>query len=242
MEGHVKRVRSNNWSEKEKKMLKMLVLERADVIENKDTSTNANASKKLAWEEVLSCFNTISPNKRDMGQLLNQWRNMKYKDKKSEFTFRRVKITTGGGDPPPSPPVEDQILMEAFAHEFGVDSNKYNSDPLHIKRPESSETVANSSSQPQNIVERDVTQELSHNQQHGETSKKKLKRCTGDCCKGDHEHALFLLAKAAREEAMKREREAHECKMKNERELHENRLAIMSLEKEYWLSKIKKNT
>lgn len=51
-----KRVRSCNWDEEEKRLLINLVLERIDVIENKDTSTNTNTKKKASWQEILSWY------------------------------------------------------------------------------------------------------------------------------------------------------------------------------------------
>lgn len=95
-------------------MLRTLVLQRADILENKETSTKINAAKKLVWEDVVSwlvldcnfynclhkfhsngywkgttilhfvfnfSFNKVSNNKRDLNQILNQWRNMKNRAK-----------------------------------------------------------------------------------------------------------------------------------------------------------------
>ncbi|CAF4848743.1 unnamed protein product [Pieris macdunnoughi] len=76
-----KRVRSSNWDDYDKEVLRTLALQRAEILENKDTTTKVNAAKKKAWEEVVTSFNRVSRNKRDLPQILNQWRNMKTRAK-----------------------------------------------------------------------------------------------------------------------------------------------------------------
>lgn len=79
-------------------------------------------------------FNAVDSTKRDMTQLLNQWKNMKTKAKKSEFSYRRARSMTVGGPPPPRPPPEDQELIDAIPHEFSIDSNCHDSDSIYIKQ------------------------------------------------------------------------------------------------------------
>ncbi|XP_047508820.1 uncharacterized protein LOC125052201 isoform X2 [Pieris napi] len=73
-----KRVRSSNWDDYDKEVLRTLALQRAEILEKKDTTTKVNAAKKKAWEEVVT---RVSRNKRDLPQILNQWRNMKTRAK-----------------------------------------------------------------------------------------------------------------------------------------------------------------
>ncbi|XP_045506253.1 uncharacterized protein LOC123702518 [Colias croceus] len=232
-----KRSRSTNWSEEDKKVLRKLVLERAHILENKDTSTNTNTAKKLAWEDVLSCYNIISLHKRDLSQIQNQWRNMKNRAKASEHNFRKARNMTGGGPPPPSPPPEDQELIAALPNEFVVDNNPFDSDTTHDQQEvtkeagdDSLESTAHAKPDLPNSTELPRITKPTH---HFKAKPKKTGKSNSN-----YEHQLFLLAKKSREELMKQQQELHLLRMEQERELHEKRLQILVLEEEYLKKKI----
>ncbi|RVE47020.1 hypothetical protein evm_008302 [Chilo suppressalis] len=128
-----KRVRSSNWDEEEKRLLRHLIMDKIDIVEKKECSTNTNALKKAAWQEILCSFNTINKKQRDMTQLITQWRNMKGQVKSRESEYRRARLMTGGGPPPPSPPPEDREILQIIPNEFVVDSNCFDSDSLFMK-------------------------------------------------------------------------------------------------------------
>lgn len=52
MEKRSKRERAENWTEEERNLLKNLVNERFDIIENKNTDTSTNMQKLEAWKEI----------------------------------------------------------------------------------------------------------------------------------------------------------------------------------------------
>ncbi|CAH2101240.1 unnamed protein product [Euphydryas editha] len=198
-------------------------------------------------------------------RVLNQWKNMKNKAKKSEFSYRRARNMTGGGPPPPRPPLEDQELIEGIPHEFSIDSNCHDSDSIYIKKQESTQNVCIPSPvsaiqkelEPQKIDDPSpvlISPAARASSQASlpicdrpgpsglapEKKNKEVYLLKSDCCAVSHEHEIYMLARTAREEAMLRDKEAHECKMMYERELHERRMTIMSLEEEYWRIKIRK--
>lgn len=56
MEKRSKRERAENWTEEERNLLKNLVNERFDIIENKNTDTATNMQKLEAWKEIWERF------------------------------------------------------------------------------------------------------------------------------------------------------------------------------------------
>ncbi|XP_046976550.1 uncharacterized protein LOC124542666 [Vanessa cardui] len=128
-----KSARSSNWDEEEKRLLRQLIIEKNDIIEKKDCSTNTHAQKKAAWQEILSSFNSLNNKQRDLTQLITQWRNTKGQVKSRESEYRRARLMTGGGPPPPSPPPEDLEIIQSIPNEFVVDSNAFDSDSAFMK-------------------------------------------------------------------------------------------------------------
>lgn len=55
-----KRIRSPNFTEKEKRLLLKLIFDRRTILENRDTSAAAQYQKKEAWMEVTAHFNKLS--------------------------------------------------------------------------------------------------------------------------------------------------------------------------------------
>ncbi|XP_050558526.1 uncharacterized protein LOC118262070 isoform X2 [Spodoptera frugiperda] len=137
-----KRARSSNWDEEEKRILRQLIMEKIDIIEKKDTTTNTNAKKKAAWQEILSSFNSLNKKPRDMTQIVTQWRNTKGLAKTRESEYRRARQMTGGGPPPPSPPQEDLELIQSLPNEFVIDSNVFDSDSIFIETIKQSQSTA----------------------------------------------------------------------------------------------------
>ncbi|XP_047040883.1 myb/SANT-like DNA-binding domain-containing protein 3 [Helicoverpa zea] len=249
-----KRVRSCNWDEEEKRLLRILVLERIDVIENKDTSTNTNTKKKASWQEILSCFNSLNKKKRDLKELTTQWRNTKGKVKSRESEYKRAKLMTGGGPPPPSPPPEDLAIIQATPNECIVDSNQFDSDSVHITKIHESLTSGNINLSPiddpwtpmpgtsnqlkeTKQISEDVGQPETNkgilcsasNRVHNTFSKKKCIPKKNKNNVENYERELFLLVKKSREREYERAEEIHKKKM-----------SILDLEYEYWKKKINK--
>lgn len=56
-----KRIRSPNFSEKEKKLLLKLIYDRRTIFENCDLSSAVHHQKKQAWLEVAAQFNKLRP-------------------------------------------------------------------------------------------------------------------------------------------------------------------------------------
>ncbi|CAK1585233.1 unnamed protein product [Parnassius mnemosyne] len=52
----IKRKRSANWDALEKSLLKSCMKEFVSIIENKNTDTNTNKSKTIAWQKVMKRF------------------------------------------------------------------------------------------------------------------------------------------------------------------------------------------
>ncbi|KAF9824556.1 hypothetical protein SFRURICE_004013, partial [Spodoptera frugiperda] len=124
-----KRARSSNWDEEEKKKKTL-------------HTTNTNAKKKAAWQEILSSFNSLNKKLRDMTQIVTQWRNTKGLAKTRESEYRRARQMTGGGPPPPSPPQEDLELIQSLPNESVIDSNVFDSDSIFIETIKQSQSTA----------------------------------------------------------------------------------------------------
>ncbi|XP_028169813.1 uncharacterized protein LOC114359571 [Ostrinia furnacalis] len=100
-----KRQRSENWLEEDKYLLKELVKERVNAIENKNTDTNTNKRKVAAWADLQTTFNSMCAGmNRSITQLKSQWSLIKISAKKDKTIARQAQIKTGGG-PPLSVPV-----------------------------------------------------------------------------------------------------------------------------------------
>nr|XP_021182936.2 myb/SANT-like DNA-binding domain-containing protein 3 [Helicoverpa armigera] len=244
-----KRVRSCNWDEEEKRLLINLVLERIDVIENKDTSTNTNTKKRASWQEILSCFNNLNKKKRDLKELTTQWRNTKGKVKSRQSEYKQAKLMTDGG--PPSPPPEELAIIQEIPNEFIVDTNQFDSDSMHIKNesltsgdinftpvydpwtpmPGTSNQLKETEQVSEDLGQPETKKSILYsasNRVHNTFSKKK---CIPKKNKinVNYERKLFLLAKKSREREYERAEEIHKKKM-----------SILDLEYEYWKKKINK--
>ncbi|KAL4720582.1 hypothetical protein ACJJTC_013507 [Scirpophaga incertulas] len=210
-----KQVRSSNWDEEEKKLLRQLILDKIDIIERKECSTNTNALKKAAWQEILCSFNTINSKQRDMTQLITQWRNTKGQVKSRESEYRRARLLTGGGPPPPSPPPEDREILQIIPNEFVVDSNCFDSDSIFIETMKQSQ-ISERKSKSEVTLTPTVTNEIIDTEESAQTD-------------NEYEQQLFLLAKKSKENQERREEE-----------IHSKRMIILGLEQKYWEKKIKK--
>ncbi|XP_037817453.1 uncharacterized protein LOC119607565 isoform X1 [Lucilia sericata] len=83
MEKKSKRNRGVNWIEEDKILLKRLVKERIKAIEDKNTDTDTNQRKKLAWLEIEEKFNSkCLGGPRNVLQLKSQWTLTKVQAKK----------------------------------------------------------------------------------------------------------------------------------------------------------------
>ncbi|XP_050557016.1 uncharacterized protein LOC118264907 [Spodoptera frugiperda] len=253
-----KRARSSNWDEEEKRILRQLIMEKIDIIEKKDTTTNTNAKKKAAWQEILSSFNSLNKKPRDMTQIVTQWRNTKGLVKTRESEYRRARQMTGGGPPPPNPPQEDLELIQSLPNEFVIDSNVFDSDSIFIETIKQSQSTATEKMMSESglapteiaiIVDSEKSTQLSNTpdveenpilstplaatkvEKHTikrELYKPKHKPKQNNKIADNYEEQLFLLTKKCKEN-----------KEKREDELHKKRMAILDLEQKYWEKKLK---
>ncbi|KAL4719976.1 hypothetical protein ACJJTC_018941 [Scirpophaga incertulas] len=190
-----KRVRSSNWDEEEKRT---------------ECSTNTNALKKAAWQEILCSFNTINSKHRDMTQLITQWRNTKGQVKSRESEYRRARLLTGGGLPPPSPPPEDREILQIIPNEFVVDSNCFDSDSIFIETMKQSQ-ISERKSESEVTLKPTVTNEII-----------------------DTEESAQVLY------SINNTKKSKENQERREEEIHRKRMIILDLEQKYWEKKIKK--
>ncbi|XP_046976391.1 uncharacterized protein LOC124542494, partial [Vanessa cardui] len=113
-----------------------LVKERVREIENKNTDTNSNAKKVVAWNDLkercfLIYFNCMCQGApRTVSQLKAQWGLMKIKEKKRKAEQRKELFKTGGG-PPPVKEVPTEDIGSWLPNEFVVDSNEFDSDNVN---------------------------------------------------------------------------------------------------------------
>ncbi|KAI8123975.1 hypothetical protein CVS40_5804 [Lucilia cuprina] len=128
---NIKRKRGDNWIPEDKILLKDLIKERVDQIEDKNTDTNTNQRKKKVWMELQENFNNLCQGcPRSLLQLKSQWTTMKIQAKKEMSDYRREILKTGGGPKP----VESTLLANELSvwlpNEFVVDTNDFDCDAI----------------------------------------------------------------------------------------------------------------
>ena len=142
-----KRKRSENWSTEDKvihdyykfvnntyykylqRLLRELIKDVVDIIENKNTDTNSNNSKKKAWVELMEHFNIVTTGSiRTLPQLKSQWATLKMDAKKEVSTYRRELNKTGGGPTPENVSAESDEILQLIPNEFVLDYNEFDSD------------------------------------------------------------------------------------------------------------------
>ncbi|XP_046806062.1 uncharacterized protein LOC124419700 [Lucilia cuprina] len=128
---NIKRKRGDNWIPEDKILLKDLIKERVDQIEDKNTDTNTNQRKKKVWMELQENFNNLCQGcPRSLLQLKSQWTTMKIQAKKEMSDYRREILKTGGGPKP----VESTLLANELSvwlpNEFVVDTNEFDCDAI----------------------------------------------------------------------------------------------------------------
>ncbi|XP_055921870.1 uncharacterized protein LOC129952920 [Eupeodes corollae] len=133
MESKTKRSRTPNWDSSDKILLRQLIEDKIQIIENKNVDTNTSRMKRDAWREITDSFNSLSATMRETSQIQAQWRGTKMKAKAEMSAFQRNLRATGGGPPPKSPEPENIKLMALIPHEFEVDTNEFDCDTEMIK-------------------------------------------------------------------------------------------------------------
>ncbi|CAF4755237.1 unnamed protein product [Pieris macdunnoughi] len=131
-ENKVKRVRAPNWETVEKKLLREVLANYVDIIEDKCTNTNTNKRKYHAWQKVYERFNELNVRQRALVELKQQWRMSKVDAKKIMSEHRIAKNKTGGGSRPSSPDEDTINLVKLLRLEFEVDQNKFDSNAPQI--------------------------------------------------------------------------------------------------------------
>ncbi|KAL4712824.1 hypothetical protein ACJJTC_011894 [Scirpophaga incertulas] len=260
-----KRVRSSNWDEEEKKLLRQLILDKIDIIERKECSTNTNALKKAAWQEILCSFNTINSKQRDMTQLITQWRNTKGQVKSRESEYRRARLLTGGGPPPPSPPPEDREILQIIPNEFVVDSNCFDSDSIFIETMKQSQ-ISERKSESEVTLTPTVTNEIIDTEESAQLSNPQTNieakvvaspslqstplASTSDTVL-NNKNIKRKLYKPLKNHNKRTDndyeqqlfllaKKSKENQERREEEIHSKRMIILDLEQKYWEKKIKK--
>ncbi|XP_055919289.1 uncharacterized protein LOC129951240 [Eupeodes corollae] len=99
MESKTKRSRTPNWDSSDKILLRQLIEEKIQIIENKKVDTNTSLMKRDAWREITHSFNSLSATMRETSQIQAQWRGTKMKAKAEMSAFQRNLRATGGGPP-----------------------------------------------------------------------------------------------------------------------------------------------
>ncbi|XP_055913214.1 uncharacterized protein LOC129946870 [Eupeodes corollae] len=133
MESKTKRSRTPNWDSSDKILLRQLIEDKIEIIENKNVDTNTSRLKRDAWRKITHSFNSLSATMRETSQIQAQWRGTKMKAKAEMSAFQRNLRATGGGPPPKSPEPEHIKLMALIPHEFEVDTNDFDCDTEMIK-------------------------------------------------------------------------------------------------------------
>ncbi|KAL0850109.1 hypothetical protein ABMA28_011992 [Loxostege sticticalis] len=142
-----KRQRSENWLEEDKYLLKELVKERVNAIENKNTDTNTNKRKVAAWADLQTTFNSMCAGmNRSITQLKSQWSLIKISAKKDKTIARQAQIKTGGGPPLSVPDDRADDIASWLPNEFVVDVNRFDSDSnkselINIQEEESTQNT-----------------------------------------------------------------------------------------------------
>ncbi|CAH0731027.1 unnamed protein product, partial [Brenthis ino] len=95
-----KRIRSINWDEEEKRLLRSVLRDYTKIIENKSLNTNTNKIKTKAWEEVHKKFNELNCRQRELGQLKVQWKSMNVNARKHtvHIKLKLIKWAVGAAE------------------------------------------------------------------------------------------------------------------------------------------------
>ncbi|CAK1592299.1 unnamed protein product [Parnassius mnemosyne] len=169
----IKRKRSANWDALEKSLLKSCMKEFVSIIENKNTDTNTNKSKTIAWQKVMKSFSELNSRVRELAEVKQQWRTMKLDAKKNMSQVKTSIKCTGGGPKPLSPDPETIDILSMIPQEFETDSNVFDSDSITNPVVQSQEqSLVNTPTQDYFITpgdnnenvqeERDLTRERNH--------------------------------------------------------------------------------
>lgn len=91
--------RSKNFSETEKVLLLDIIKETntVDLIQNKKNDYRTIQQKSLAWDTILSSFNSQSCQTRTLRQLSTLWKDLKQRAKKAYTAVKQDRVQTGGG-------------------------------------------------------------------------------------------------------------------------------------------------
>ncbi|XP_073947617.1 uncharacterized protein isoform X2 [Choristoneura fumiferana] len=142
-----KRQRSENWQEHDKLLLKALIMENYEAIENKNTDANSNTRKVEAWIELENCFNTMCKGgRRTIAQLKGQWGTIKSIEKKEKKKKMEVGMGTSfpTDDGPLKLPDQDldnanniqkchsQVFIEEIESDAEIDQLPASSDDLAV--------------------------------------------------------------------------------------------------------------
>ncbi|KAF9408767.1 hypothetical protein HW555_011658 [Spodoptera exigua] len=125
-----KRKRGENWSCDEKEILRQLIAQSAQILEDKSTKSSVNSQKIKEWKNIQVKFNELTGKFRSGGELKLAWKRMKLSAKSNLSMHRREQHLTGGGEKPPSPSPEDLAVMAIAPHDFVIEVNEYDSDAL----------------------------------------------------------------------------------------------------------------
>ncbi|XP_037931526.1 uncharacterized protein LOC119666315 [Teleopsis dalmanni] len=136
-----KKIRGDNWTAEDKTLLKELVRENMNCIENKNTDTNTNKAKQNAWINLHECFNEMGSVKRSVVQLKAQWSIIKMNAKKEKTKERREILQTGGGPHRPAEALGSDDISVWLPNEFVVDHNIFDSDKNKFEEIASTEII-----------------------------------------------------------------------------------------------------
>ncbi|KAI8426576.1 hypothetical protein MSG28_005362 [Choristoneura fumiferana] len=128
-------------------LLKALIMENYEAIENKNTDANSNTRKVEAWIELENCFNTMCKGgRRTIAQLKGQWGTIKSIEKKEKKKKMEVGMGTSfpTDDGPLKLPDQDldnanniqkchsQVFIEEIESDAEIDQLPASSDDLAV--------------------------------------------------------------------------------------------------------------
>lgn len=82
VEYSAKRKHRPNWDSLEKTLLRTCIKDFVSIVENKNTDTNTNKSKNIAWQKITLRFNELNSRHRTIVEIKQQWRTTKLDAKK----------------------------------------------------------------------------------------------------------------------------------------------------------------
>ncbi|XP_055904461.1 STE20-like serine/threonine-protein kinase [Eupeodes corollae] len=141
MESKSKRSRTPNWDSSDKILLRQLIEDKIEIIENKNVDTNTSRIKRDAWREITHSFNSLSATIRETSQIQAQWRGTKMKARAEMSAFPRNLRATGGGSFKRKINCKDSELLKNELFQFAMANRRAEKEFMQLEHDEKMKSI-----------------------------------------------------------------------------------------------------